>query len=78
VADYGPLLEEAGFTVEAYEETPGWKERLAAAFGAAVSEKETLRQEMGDVAVTAFMMEAETTLQLQPYRRRVFVVAQRR
>jgi SAM-dependent methyltransferase len=78
VADYGPLLEEAGFTVEANEETPGWRERLAAAFGAAVSEKEKLRGEMGDVAVNAFMLEAETTLAVQPYRRRVFVVAQRR
>src|SRR4051812_24609653 len=27
IGDYRPLLEEAGLTIEAYEETPGWEER---------------------------------------------------
>src|SRR5712692_11886901 len=28
VNDYRPLVQAAGLSVEAYEETPGWKERL--------------------------------------------------
>jgi len=37
VIDYRPLLKSAGFDVVAYEETPGWAERVEAAFSAIVS-----------------------------------------
>src|SRR5262249_23667433 len=36
VPDYRPLLDSAGFDVVAYEETPGWTERVEAAFSAII------------------------------------------
>jgi SAM-dependent methyltransferase len=77
VPDYVPLFEAAGFDVEAYEETPGWRERVNAAFGAVVDASDTLTKEMGEPAATAAVAEAMLTVQLQPYPRRVFAVARR-
>jgi ubiquinone/menaquinone biosynthesis C-methylase UbiE len=75
VADYGPLLEEAGFAVESYEETGGWAERVHATFKAVVEAMPVLMSEMGAPAASALGLEAALTLQYRPYRRRVLVVA---
>lgn len=75
VADYGPLLRDAGFDIEVYEETPEWKNHLEAAYSAIVAEQETLTREMGDHAFGALLLEMTLTLEVAPYRRRVFVVA---
>lgn len=77
IPDYTPLLEAAGFKIDAYEETPGWHERVNAAFGAVVDARDTLAQEMGDRAAAGAVAEAMLTVQLQPYPRRVLVAARR-
>jgi SAM-dependent methyltransferase len=75
IVDYAPLIEEAGLTVEAYEETPGWEERADAAFGAIVDAADVLAAEMGARAAAATLAEATLSLALRPYRRRVLAVA---
>ena len=77
VADYRPLMAAAGLTVEAYEETPGWQERVTAAFGAIAENSDTLTAEMGEQAAAAAVAEALVTLQLNPYPRRIMAVASR-
>ena len=75
IADYAPLLRDAGFEVETYEETPDWKHHLEAAYSAIIAEREALTREMGEQASGALLLEMTLTLEVTPYRRRVFVVA---
>jgi len=75
VIDYRPLLKSAGFDVVAYEETPGWAERVEAAFSAIVSAADTLAAEMGEQASASAVAEAMITLEIQPYPRRILAVA---
>jgi SAM-dependent methyltransferase len=77
VADYRPLIAAAGLTVEAYEETPGWQERVHAAFGAIAANSDTLTAEMGEQAAAGAIAEALVTLQINPYPRRIMAVASR-
>ena len=77
VADYRPLIVAAGLTVEAYEETPGWQERVHAAFSAIAGNSDTLTAEMGEPAAAAVLTEALVTLQIQPSPRRIMAVASR-
>jgi SAM-dependent methyltransferase len=77
VADYRPLIVAAGLTVEAYEETPGWQERVHAAFSAIAGNSDTLTAEMGESAAAAVLTEALVTVQIQPYPRRIMAVASR-
>jgi SAM-dependent methyltransferase len=77
IPDYVPLLEAAGFGIEAYEETPGWRERVNAAFGAIIDASDTLTAEMGARAASGAIAEAMLTVQIQPYPRRVLAVARR-
>ena len=75
--DYAPLLEKAGFSIDWYRESVGWAERVQATFGAVVTAMAALADEMGQAAASSLGMEAEVTLQFQPYRRRVVVAARR-
>lgn len=75
VADYRPLMAAAGLTVEVYEETPGWRERVSAAFGAIAENSDTLTAEMGEQAAAGAIAEALLTLQIEPYPRRIMAVA---
>ena len=77
VADYRPLLEEAGFDVDIYEGVSGWPEPMTAAYSAVVAASEALEQEMGEVAARALVLEMSLTLQQKPYTRRVLVGATR-
>lgn len=77
VEDFSPLLADAGFTVDAYEETPGWDARLEAAFSTVVAAEDTLRPELGDAAMDVLILEMSLTLAIRPYRRRVFASAHR-
>ena len=77
VADYRPLMAAAGLTVEAYEETPGWPERVYAAFSAIVDNTDALIAEMGEQAATAAVAEAMLTIEIKPYPRRILAVASR-
>jgi ubiquinone/menaquinone biosynthesis C-methylase UbiE len=75
VGDYRPLLRAAGFDVVAYEETPGWAERVQAAYSAIVSAADMLAAEMGEQASASAVAEAMITLELRPYPRRILTVA---
>ena len=77
IADYRPLLEQAGFAVEHYEQTPGWSDRLTRTYEAIVASGEALEHEMGADAYGSLLLEVEITLQRRPYRRRVKAVASR-
>jgi hypothetical protein len=77
VADYRPLLAAAGLHVEVYEQTPGWAERVHAAFSAIAANQDTLIAEMGERAASAAVAEALITVQIQPYLRRIMAVASR-
>jgi len=77
VEDYRPLLMDGGFTVEAYEEAPGWPEPVTTTYSALLNASGALTQEMGQPAAAALFTELSMTLQQQPYRRRVLVVARR-
>jgi len=75
VADYRPLMAAAGLHIEAYEETPGWQERVHAAFTAIAASNDALIAEMGEPAAVAATAEALLTLQIRPYPRRIMAVA---
>ena len=77
VPDYRPLLEAAGFSIEAYEETPDWRQRVNTAFGAIAGASDTLAAEMGERAAASAVAEAMLTVEIQPYPRRVLAVASR-
>lgn len=78
VADYAPLLEDTGFTVESYDETPRWADRVDATYRAVVAAHDALATEMGQPAFDALHMEIALTLDVRPYRRRVLAVASKR
>lgn len=78
VPDYRPLLEDAGFDVVRYDESPDWNERVTNTYQALVAAKPALVAEMGEPAANALLGEVTLTLQLKPYRRRIFGVATRR
>jgi N-dimethylarginine dimethylaminohydrolase len=77
VSDYSSLLTEAGLTIDAYEETPGWSDRVYGTFGALVEASDALNAEMGELAAAGVLAEAMLTVTLRPYPRRVFIVAER-
>lgn len=78
VEDYRPLLRAAGFTVETYEEVPGWPEPMTTAYSALLDAREALTKEMGEPAAQAMFLELSLTLERQIYRRRVLAAAVRR
>jgi SAM-dependent methyltransferase len=78
IRDYAPLLEEAGFSIDGYDETPGWHDRVTAAFQAVLDEPEALTAELGVQGYAALSLEVSITLGIEPYRRRVFAVATKR
>ena len=61
----------------AYEETPGWQERVYATFTAVVEASEILAAEMGERAAAGAVAEAMPTVAMKPYPRRVLAVASR-
>jgi ubiquinone/menaquinone biosynthesis C-methylase UbiE len=78
VDDYRRGLEAAGFSVDAYEEVPGWPEPMTEAYSAVLAAREALIAEMGEAAVGALTAEMSLTLEVKPYRRRVLAVATKR
>jgi SAM-dependent methyltransferase len=75
VADYRPPLEAAGFMLDEYDEVPGWPEPMTSAYRALEAHRDALAAEMGESAVAALMSEANATLAVLPYRRRVLFTA---
>ena len=78
IADYKPLLSDTGFAVDAYEETPGWAERVYGTFQAVADAADALNAEMGHHAASGALAEAMLTVAVKPYPRRVLIVAARR
>ena len=77
IPDYRPLLEQLGFVVELYEETPGWQERVYGAFAAIVDARDELRAEMGERAAGGAIAEAMLTVAVKPYPARILAVGRR-
>jgi ubiquinone/menaquinone biosynthesis C-methylase UbiE len=77
ISDHRPLLKAAGLTVEAYEETPGWEDRVYTTFQSLVDHSEQLTAEMGERAASGTLAEAMLTVSMKPYPRRVLAVASR-
>jgi SAM-dependent methyltransferase len=76
IPDLAALLRDAGLAVETYEETLGWRDRMVAAYAAVVAAESELRPQLGDDALDALTLETALTLQIEPYPRRIFAVAQ--
>jgi SAM-dependent methyltransferase len=77
IPDYAPLLEEAGFAIHAYEETPGWESRVYGTFKALVDAADSLVVDVGERAAAGVLAEAMPTVQTRPYPRRVMFGGQR-
>ena len=83
VADYRPLLGEAGFAVEAYEEAHEWERRQRGVYAGILAATEALIQERGEQAAGFMIQEAEHATGLADgtdylaHARRIFVVARR-
>lgn len=77
MANYAPLLVGAGFDIDLYEETPGWADRVYATFSALLDASDVLNAEMGERAATGTLSEAMLTVAMNPYPRRVLIVARR-
>jgi len=77
VADYSPVLNEAGLDIVSYQETPGWADRVYPTFAALMDSADTLNAEMGEPAAASVLVEATITVSLRPYPRRVLIVAER-
>lgn len=77
IADYAPILEEAGFTMDVCEETPGWADRVYRTFKAVIAASDALTAEMGGPAAEGVLSEAELTVAMRPYPRRVLIIARR-
>jgi len=77
VDDYAPLLDASGFVMAAYEETPGWADRVYPAFQSLVDHADALTAEMGERAAAGALSEAMLTVATRPYPRRVLLCAER-
>ena len=77
IVDYTPLLIDAGFAIDAYEETPGWAERVYGTFTAVIDAAPQLNDEMGERAAAGALAEATLTVATKPYPRRILAVATR-
>ncbi len=77
VPDYAPLLAESGLRIDAYQETPGWADRVYPTFAALLEAADALNAEMGEHAAASVLAEAMLTVGLRPYPRRVLIVAER-
>jgi SAM-dependent methyltransferase len=75
VSDYREPLGHAGFSVDLYEEVPGWPEPMTTVYQSLLNAREALIAEMGDRAVNALFAELTITLVRRPYHRRIFVSA---
>lgn len=83
VSDLRPLLPEAGFEVELYEEMPDAETQRRAIYQRYIERQEALARELGAEGVQLLMFEARTSLGLEDgtdylaHSRRIFVVARR-
>lgn len=72
---YRKDLEAAGFAVEVYEETKGWKERQLAVYKKILASADALVREMGTPAAKALVREARSTPPVLEKSTRILVAA---
>ena len=77
IMDYHPLLGDAGFEIEVYDETPEWEERQQAVYDKALADQAKLILEMGETAATLWIAEAQINTTMLSELRRVLVAARR-
>jgi ubiquinone/menaquinone biosynthesis C-methylase UbiE len=75
--DLRPMFERAGFAIEYYAETAGWRERVTRIFEAVLAARDKLAAELGPAASTALVSEANVALSARIYTRRVLAIARR-
>ena len=78
VSDYRPMLRQAGFEIETYEETPDWQARDRAVLERTIEAEADLREELGYEAAMAMVQLQRGWLEEIERRRRIFVVARRK
>lgn len=77
LAEHGALLEQAGFAVVAYEETPDWKRRQLDVYERLLAAESELTAELG-AAAADFLVEAREVPAWLEHSRRVLIGARRR
>ncbi len=77
VPDHRPLLQNAGFEIEVYQEPVGWEKLQRAVHEGIIREKKTLIKEMGKTAARVWMNDAKTNLKQLHQLRRVLCVAKK-
>ena len=77
IADYRPLLEEAGFEVESYEEVSDWKAQQRRVLEQAIIQKEVIRREIGDAAEMFAKMASGALVEMDS-RRYVLAIAKKK
>lgn len=77
VNDYRPMLIQAGFEIETYEETSGWQTRDRTMFERTIAAEAALQAEHGDDVAAMMVRMARVALDEIHNRRRVFVIARR-
>lgn len=75
--DYRLFLRNAGFKIEAYNETPDWERLQREFYQLVLDNKEMLIKDMGKEESSPFIIEAESIISVLKYLRRIFVVAEK-
>ena len=75
--DHRTDLENSGFTIEAYGETPGWKQRQLAVYAGVLNARDDLVREMGNAYAMPIIREARSTPPVLDKSTRVLVCARK-
>ena len=75
LADYRPILEIADFSINAYEEPPGWRRQQTALAEGLIAAEAALGKEMDPANAAGFVAMARGVLADMPVRRYVSVIA---
>ncbi len=78
LADYRPILEIAGFSIDAYDEPPGWRRQQTALAEGLIAAETALGKEMGPATAAGLAAMARGVLTDMPVRRYVSVIATRK
>jgi len=75
INDYRPYLQDAGFSIKSYSETPDWKKRQSEVYQKTLELKKELIKDMGREGAFAYIMEAKTYLPTIDDTKRILAVA---
>ena len=73
--DYRPYLQDAGFEIKGYNETPEWKQRQQEVYQKTLELKDVLIKDMGKFVASSYINEAETYLPMLNGLKRIMVIA---